>query len=131
MHELSIAHSLIGLIEEQLSSETDRVRTVKLRIGALSAVVPAALRSAFRVAASGTAAEGAVLEIESVSVTAWCDACNVERQITGMMRLVCPVCGARMPRIICGRELELVSLEVFDVARDANCRSSPESAQAE
>ena len=116
MHELSVAQSLVELIEAQLMAaklEDARVSMVKVAIGAGSAVVPEALRSAFGPASAGSSAAGATLVIELVPVVVWCDACAAER-LPADQRLVCPVCGNRTPTILRGKELELVSLEFLD-----------------
>jgi hydrogenase nickel incorporation protein HypA/HybF len=126
VHELSVAQSLIELIETQVRAE-ERVVAARVRIGALSGVVPEALRSAFGPAAEGTCATGARFDIEWVPVTVWCEACAAEVQPHEMSRLCCPACGQRTPRVVRGRELELVSLEVVDAA--SNRGSAPEDPQ--
>jgi hydrogenase nickel incorporation protein HypA/HybF len=68
MHELSIALGLVELASEEAARQGRvRVETLYVRVGALSGVVPSALRFSFDVAAGGTAIEGAVLEIEEVA----------------------------------------------------------------
>ncbi len=66
MHELSIAMSLVDAVCEQLPQlGTDiEVRAVRVRVGALSGVVPEALSFAFDVATEATAIAGARLDIE-------------------------------------------------------------------
>src|SRR5438094_498605 len=107
MHELSIAQSLIQLVEEQVRTSPAPVRVVRVtvRVGEASGVVAAALRSAFPAAAAGTVANGAALVLEPVGLAAWCGTCEAEREVSGPFRLVCGVCGARMPRLVRGREL--------------------------
>jgi hydrogenase nickel incorporation protein HypA/HybF len=109
VHELSIAQNLIALVLESLPDPegTARVESVAVRIGALSGVVPEALRSAFAPAAFGTAAQGARLDVERVEVVAWCEACRREVSLPGPQRLRCPFCAAPTPRVVHGRELEL------------------------
>ena len=68
MHELSIAIGLVELASEEAARQGHvRVDTLYVRLGALSGVVSSALRFSFDVAASGTAIEGAVIEIEEVA----------------------------------------------------------------
>jgi hydrogenase nickel incorporation protein HypA/HybF len=65
MHELSIAASLIDAAnEEVLRQGVVIVRTLHVRVGQLSGVVPDALRFAFDVAVEGTPIAGASLVIE-------------------------------------------------------------------
>jgi hydrogenase nickel incorporation protein HypA/HybF len=115
MHEMSIAQSLVDLIAEQLDATPGvRVGGVCVRVGALSGVVPAALRSAWPAAARGTVAARAVLRIDEQAVVVHCPACGGERAARGVQSLRCATCGAPSADVRRGRELELVSLEVFD-----------------
>jgi hydrogenase nickel incorporation protein HypA/HybF len=116
MHELSVAQNLVDLIAEQLAAgpAVARVRTVRVRVGALSGVVPAALRSAWPAAARGTPFRRAVLQIDEEPVVLWCGACAAERPARGVQSLRCATCGAPSADVRGGRELELVSLEVSD-----------------
>lgn len=67
MHELSIAMSLVDAVCEELPRLGDRVsiRSVRVRVGPLSGVVPDALAFAFDVAAAESPLAGARLEIET------------------------------------------------------------------
>jgi hydrogenase nickel incorporation protein HypA/HybF len=68
MHELSIALGLIDTICEELPKlGAVSVRSVHLRVGALSGVAPDALTFAFDVAADGSPIAGARLEIEATT----------------------------------------------------------------
>lgn len=65
MHELSIAISLVEAICDELPAlGSPSVRTVHLRVGPRSGVVPEALSFSFDLAAAGTPVEGATLAIE-------------------------------------------------------------------
>lgn len=66
MHELSIALSLVDAVCEELPRLGDKVfvRSVRVRVGPLSGVVPDALAFAFEVAADDSPIAGARLEIE-------------------------------------------------------------------
>jgi hydrogenase nickel incorporation protein HypA/HybF len=66
MHELSIAISLVDAVCEELPrfGEFVSVRSVRIRVGPLSGVVPEALAFAFDVAAADSAIAGAQLQIE-------------------------------------------------------------------
>jgi hydrogenase nickel incorporation protein HypA/HybF len=125
VHELSVAQSLVELIEAELAQHPacGRVIGATLRIGELSGVVPAALASAFGPATAGTCIDGATLEILAVPVVIWCDACDCEQVLAPpAARLVCPACGKRASQVLRGRELELVSVEVVEdrERRDVN-----------
>jgi hydrogenase nickel incorporation protein HypA/HybF len=64
MHELSIAMSLVQLVEEQVAAEPAAdVIAVDVRIGDLASVVPEALQFAWGPATEGTRLEGSQLRI--------------------------------------------------------------------
>lgn len=112
MHELSIAQSLLEILEQEAKARgAAKVTRVKLRIGALSGVVREALEFAFEVASGGTVAEGASLEIEEVPVRIRCPRCGVLEQEGPF--LVCPRCG-EVGVLLSGRELEIDSMEIED-----------------
>ena len=67
MHELSIALALVELASEEAQRlGASRVNALFVRLGARSGVVEEALRFSFGLAAEGTIADGARLELEPV-----------------------------------------------------------------
>jgi hydrogenase nickel incorporation protein HypA/HybF len=112
MHELSIALSLLDLAAEQAECQHARVVAIHLKLGPLAGVVPEALRSAYELARTGSDLADAELLIEEVPVVAYCPACAAERTLPSIQEFACPVCGTPPARLISGRELELVGLEV-------------------
>ncbi len=118
MHELSIAMSLIDVAcEEAARLGGPRVEALQVRVGRLSGVVREALAFSFEIASKDTAIEGARREIEEVPIAVYCDRCQAERTIAdGVVLLACPVCDEPASRVVRGRELELVAMEVTDHA---------------
>lgn len=112
MHELSIALSLLDLIAEESARRGGRVVAVHLRLGPLSGVVREALASAYDLAREGTPEASAELIIEEVPIVAYCPACASERAPASAQELRCPACGAPMPEVVGGRELEVIALEI-------------------
>ncbi|HVS66103.1 MAG TPA: hydrogenase maturation nickel metallochaperone HypA [Thermoanaerobaculia bacterium] len=115
MHELSIVLSLV----ESASREVERralgpVRALHLRIGRLSGVMPDALRFGWEVATEGTVLAGSRLEIEHVPATVHCPACDEEHELPSIHVLRCPACGGGTARLVRGRELDLIGLEIAD-----------------
>ena len=126
MHELSIALDLIEAVCDELPAlGRPRVRTVHLKLGVLSGVVEEALLFSFGVAADGSPLEGARLEIEKIPVTVFCDTCRRDGIAADPRHLRCPSCGAPTERLVRGRELELVGLEVEDDAADRRGTAQP------
>jgi hydrogenase nickel incorporation protein HypA/HybF len=92
-------------------ARSNRVLTVKLRVGALSGVEPDALEFAFHVVSRDTPAEWACLTIEKVPVTCLCRDCDREFEPTSPF-YDCPGCGALSTDIHRGREFQVVAIEV-------------------
>lgn len=112
MHELSIMEGALNMALEQARQHgASRVHVIRLRIGALSGVVPEALQFAFEALAPGTAAEGGKLEIEHVPARFWCPGCTEEFKADDMFA-ECPECHQPSRDLRAGRELEVASLEV-------------------
>ncbi|HEX4534518.1 MAG TPA: hydrogenase maturation nickel metallochaperone HypA [Rhizomicrobium sp.] len=61
MHELAVAQSIVGMVDETAAGR--RVRKITIEIGALTCVSREALTFSFSLVAEGTAAEGAELNI--------------------------------------------------------------------
>lgn len=112
MHELSIALSILDLAEEEARREDGQVVAIHLKLGPLSGVVQEALVFAYQLAREGTLLERAKLVFEEVPLVAWCPACEEEQTLASVQSLCCPACGGPTPRIVSGRELEVVALEI-------------------
>ncbi|MBS1793839.1 MAG: hydrogenase maturation nickel metallochaperone HypA [Acidobacteria bacterium] len=114
MHELSIACSIVETVEEVLPDENSTVKTVFLKIGAMSGVVRDALLFSFEVAAQDTRAAGAVLEIEEIPVVVHCDPCGKDTELGNPPIFRCAFCGQSTAKILQGKEMEIVSIEIED-----------------
>jgi hydrogenase nickel incorporation protein HypA/HybF len=113
MHELSVAMSILdGVTRSARARGLDRVTAVHLRVGAMSGIAPEALSFSWELAAAETLAAGSTLHIENVPVAVFCERCEAERSPAPGSGLVCPACGAPAPRILRGRELHVVAMEV-------------------
>ena len=75
-------------------------------------MVKEALLFSYELACEGTALEGSRLVIEEIPCVVFCPSCEVERALTSIQRMCCPVCGALTPQVAQGREIELVALEI-------------------
>jgi len=112
MHEAGLmqeALDLAGVAARQAGAA--RVHRLRIRVGALSGVVPEALRFAFDALAPGSVAEGGQLELEPVAATYWCEGCRAEFAAVEA-GAPCPTCGRPSPVLRSGLELELASMEV-------------------
>ena len=112
MHELSLCMELIRIIEGQHHRQPfRRVRTVRLAVGALAGIEIEALRFGFTVAAQGTLAEDAVLEIEQPPGQAVCLDCGGVVEVRDREQ-PCPQCAGYCLRVRGGADLRVVELEV-------------------
>ena len=117
MHEMGIAMQIIEIATSAIPENMDNVRVerVNLKVGKLAAVVPQSLRFCFEIIARDTPLSGAKLNIEEMPVVARCRECNIEWNITGSV-FTCEKCKGGLIDIISGRELDIDSIEIADVA---------------
>jgi hydrogenase nickel incorporation protein HypA/HybF len=108
MHELALAESIAGVVRERAGGRV--VRRVTVRVGALTAVAPEAMRWCFALAVEGTVADGAGLVIEHRAGSGLCRSCGAGFPLPDLI-LLCP-CGSADVVVTAGRELEIVSMEV-------------------
>ncbi len=112
MHELSMIHALLETIREQAAADHfSRVHRVALEVGALRCVEIAALEFCFEVAAAGTSAEGAALEITEVLAEGQCAGCDKNFSVSSPL-CQCPFCGAWDLAISGGDQIAIRELEV-------------------
>jgi hydrogenase nickel incorporation protein HypA/HybF len=105
-------HSALDIAVEHAKRQgAQRIHRIKLRIGALSGVVPEALEFAFDVVTQGSMAEGAALEIERVPAACYCPACDLEFEPDSSF-YECPRCKSLDVKVRRGRELDVAWLEV-------------------
>lgn len=111
MHELSIATALIDQVSDYASKAgAGRVARISVRMGVLSGI-SRALYFCFPSAARGTVCEGAILNIEDVPLTVMCSTCEAVKIPAALYNFRCPDCGRPTPKVISGREMQLVSIE--------------------
>ena len=108
MHELSITQSIVDAVCERADGRP--VRRLRVRVGALTAVVPESLRFCFELVTEGTVLEGAELEIDRQAGAAHCRECELDFALTDAI-LLCP-CGSADVSVTSGRQLQILSMEV-------------------
>jgi len=110
MHEMSIAESVLGIVEDTARREGFRlVREVRLEIGSLAAVETEALRFCFDAVVRGSVAEGATLAIDTTPGTAWCFDCSATVPL-GARGDACPRCGGAVLQVNGGTEMRVKDL---------------------
>jgi hydrogenase nickel incorporation protein HypA/HybF len=108
MHELAITEGIVASVCNRVGEV--QVRKITVEIGALTTVLPDAVRFAFDVCTSGTRCEGAELEIVEIPARARCRACGDEFTLSTPV-LLCR-CGAGALDVLSGQDLRIRSVEV-------------------
>jgi hydrogenase nickel incorporation protein HypA/HybF len=112
MHEMSIARNLVEILREELEKAgAGNLRTVRLEIGRLSAIVPDALSFGFQVMTTGTELEGAELIMDIIPLCCICRECGGRFEVEDY-RFLCPLCGGEQIDTLSGRELSVKEITV-------------------
>lgn len=112
MHEASLCASVLRTLEAAAREHGfSRVRRLRLEIGRFACVEPEALRFGFEIAARGTLAEGAALEILRPPGAADCLDCGGRVALEDRLD-PCPACGGVRLVPVGGDEMRIKDLEV-------------------
>ena len=112
MHEVRLMQDTLILAQQRAkAAQAERIHCLRMRVGALSGVVPESLEFAFEILAKGTMAEGATLSVERVPIVCFCPTCDREFPAADLY-CECPGCHQPSVDVRQGRELELAFLEV-------------------
>jgi hydrogenase nickel incorporation protein HypA/HybF len=115
MHELSIAMSMLDVVEEEMQRHPGaHLEAIHVRIGELSGVVKDSLLGAYELAREQTPFATARLIFEDVPIAVFCPRCQAERAVHSIQHFSCVECETPIPasEIRRGRELELAALEL-------------------
>jgi|Deesub1362A_J573_1020465.scaffolds.fasta_scaffold00027_153 hydrogenase nickel incorporation protein HypA/HybF len=113
MHETSIALNILSIAEEYCrKAGFNRIKSIGVRVGSASSVLPEALSLAFDVIKIGTIAGEASLVIDEVPLGGTCRDCNSDFTVGESYVLACPNCGSADFSINSGRELDITEIEV-------------------
>jgi hydrogenase nickel incorporation protein HypA/HybF len=119
MHELSIAHNILDIIDETFSKNKSadintnfkKLHEVKIQIGELVAVVPESLQFYYEILIENTPYADSKLIIEILPVNLKCKNCKF-RFISKEFFFVCPQCQSQDIEVVQGNELKIVYLDV-------------------
>lgn len=115
VHEMTLALSLVRLVcDEAAKHHAVRVERVALETGIFVCVESHALAAAFEVAAEGTCADGASLEVIRTPADARCTDCGHRFELESPRQAQCPACGSTHLTLSGGRECRLVGITVAD-----------------
>lgn len=112
MHELSITQSILDIsVNAAKEQGAGRIKSIKLRMGPFSGIVPECVQMYLEILAKGTIAEGAVVIPQIVPLKVCCNDCGRESEIT-REHIACPFCGSIRLKMLSGKEFMVESLEV-------------------
>ena len=123
MHEMPFTQAILEMALE--SAEGKKIRRIHLRVGWLSAIVPASVEVFFDFLSRDTLAEGAVLEFETVPIILNCLNCrrdielafdpqgNPRQALAMAFRSGCP-CGKGKLKVTGGLDFDLTGIDVDD-----------------
>ena len=110
MHELATTKNIVAICQKQQEVQHfRRVLEIRLRIGALSGIVPECLRDFFPYVSEGTVCEGASLAWEFIPAEVRCADCGYEGAARGYD---CPRCGSAAIKVTAGREFYVENISV-------------------
>ena len=110
MHELSIAHNIVEITEEQAKqADIQKVQEIVIEIGSLSGVVIESLQTAMDSAIKNTILQHAHVVITEVPAKARCNRCGNVFPVSFHYDL-CPECNSIEHEIIQGEELKVISI---------------------
>ena len=114
MHELSVAQEILGIVNQYLpNASTGLVKSVKVKIGKLSNILPDSLTFCYEALTIQTPLEGSKLEIVEMPVKISCIDCKNISEIEPPV-FACPACENNQIKIISGTELRVDEIELFD-----------------
>jgi len=121
MHEFSFAYNIFKVAEATaIKYNAKKISEVYLEIGELTLIVPELLKQSFKMATSGSIAEGAELKIEIVPGKIKCRDCNKistvtlteDAQLTGLELFQCKFCRSKNTEIIEGKKANIKNIKI-------------------
>ena len=110
---MSIALDIITTLEREMKAHSvSSLKSLKVKVGEMTAVEPDSLRFCFEAAIEKTPLEGARLIIEEVPLKGRCSNCEDDFSLNRYFTTPCPSCGGKASEVISGRELDIVCMEV-------------------
>ena len=121
MHEFSFAMNIFKVAEATaIKYNAKKITEVYLEIGELTLIVPELLKQSFKMATTGSIAEGAKLIIEITPGKVKCRECNKEGTVTltdeayltGLQLFQCRYCGSKNTEIIEGKKANVRNIKI-------------------
>ncbi|GAD89610.1 putative NiFe-hydrogenase nickel incorporation protein [Vibrio halioticoli NBRC 102217] len=110
MHEMSIAQNIVQIALEHTQAG-ERIEQVVISVGELSGIEIDALQFGFSAVTNNTAAQGAILTIETVPGSIFCMNCLAQFDYHSRTD-PCPKCRQHQYVVIEGNEMKVKHIEV-------------------
>lgn len=112
MHEMSIAQSILNIVDEYMANENgQKLKEVAVEIGELVAVVPDSLTFCYDVLVEDTDYKDSKLNIHIIPLNGTCSDCSRSFKIKNY-EFICPLCQSTAIQVQGGQELRISHLEV-------------------
>ncbi len=113
MHETSIAMNILEIAEDHCNRYGfNIIKSISIRIGMASNILNDSLIFAFDIIKRDTIGNNAQLIIEEVPLAGKCLDCKNNFSSEESYILSCPLCDSNHFRILSGRELDIIEVEV-------------------
>jgi hydrogenase nickel incorporation protein HypA/HybF len=114
MHELSIAQSIVEIVEQYVPPENQHsVRNIRLRVGELAGVVPESLEFCYSAIVAESSLQHSKLVIDWFPYTVRCSFCEaISRSTMGIVQ--CPNCESYQTVVMSGTELNVAEIELAE-----------------
>ena len=114
MHELGIAQNILEIVQQYVPKEqTAAVRSIRIRVGPLSGIVPDSLEFCFQAIVHETEMQQARLAIDQLPAILNCKKCACRFE-TKDLEFLCRSCGSSDLELVSGKELEVVDIELAE-----------------
>ncbi len=111
---MAIAQGILEIVQQYVpEDQAGDIRSVRVRVGQLSGVVPESLDFSFEAIVAGTPWQAAKLQIERVPSVANCNGCGGSHEVEDLV-FICAKCGSTDIRLISGTDLQVVDIEIMD-----------------
>ena len=115
MHELSIAESILETVRRHIEAgQATCVRTISVRVGVFSGLVPESLEFCFDVVAQAAGFPHAHLAVTRVPARRTSHDCAAEFTLDEPL-FACPACEGGRLSVTGGNELDVIEAELVDV----------------
>ena len=115
MHELPFAKSIYkSVMEVAEANSATHIHRVVLEVGVLRDFVPELVQRYWNYISKGSIAEGSEIVMNTIDASAVCDHCGTTYPIDthNFHDAHCPSCGHNRGRLLTGRELKIINIEI-------------------